>query len=125
MNCPCGSDNCSRKWCRNNWLQCRKCGHAGHEDHFYDSFRIPHDYDDNSNRDPIICKSCMYDNFFCVKCKKLLPTDDSFSVSDEQLGICKGCIHEYKDFIKLFFDLDDSARLDLINDVVDTIRYNI
>ena len=67
----------------------------------------------------------MYDNFFCVKCKKLLPTDDSFSVSDEQLGICKGCIHEYKDFIKLFFDLDDSARLDLINDTVDTIRYNI
>ena len=123
MSCPCGS-NCGKKWCRNSWLQCRTCGHANHEDHFYDSFRIPHKYDDDSNRDPIVCGSCMIGNFFCVKCKKLFPTDDSFARHDKQSGICKGCIHEYKDFINLFTDLDEPSRLDLINDAVDTIRYN-
>ena len=123
MSCICGS-NCSKKWCGNNWLQCRVCGHADHEDHFYDCFNIPHNNDDDSNRDPIVCGPCMRGNFFCVKCKKLLPTDDSFSDHNEQSGICRVCIPEYKDFIKLFFELDEPARLNLINNAVDTIKYN-
>ena len=122
MSCHCGSYICTKSWCRNNWLQCRICGHAQHEDHFYDAFRIPHRYNDNSNRDPIVCRSCMIGNFFCVKCKKILSTDESFSAHDDS-GICKGCIHEYRDFINLFTHLDETDRLQLINDAVYTLRY--
>ncbi len=117
MDCPCGNDDCTKDWCANNWLQCRQCGHANHEDHFYDSYTIS--CDDESNRDSIICRSCMQGKFFCVKCKKLRSKDKLFAHHDLRDGICKTCLYYYEDFIKLFRDLDDEQRLDLISKAVD------
>lgn len=130
MNCPCGSDNCTKTWCFNNWLQCRICGDADHEDHFYGSglfhipIQTPSNYDDydTSNRDPIICGSCMINNFFCIKCRKLKPKNKAFSCRDKDSGICKKCLHHYADFINLFRNLDDDKCVDLMSDALDGVR---
>ena len=117
MSCPCGNDACNDIWCFNNWLQCRRCGVADHEDFFLDHFIIS--CDDESNRDKIICRSCMGGNFFCIKCKRLLVNDKLFGRLDRDSGICKKCLHHYEPFIKLFSELDDEARLELISKAVD------
>lgn len=114
-NCPCGSDECNKIWCNNNWLTCKNCGNSNHEDYFYDCYTIH--CDDDSNRDEIICSNCMSSKSICIECNNIFDHNDiNIILFDSSECYCADCVSVNK-FAQALSRLNEDERLNVINSI--------